>query len=75
MSANLFSKYCTHFPAFKGNSHMQEDSLVNSSHDWEQYRVFMNLDESIISVDGMKAGHEAAMERFHDFCSSTQYGL
>jgi hypothetical protein len=35
----------------------------------------MNLDESIQSVDGMKAGHDVAMERFQEFCSSTQYGL
>jgi deoxyribodipyrimidine photo-lyase len=70
---NLFSKYCTHFPEFSGNSHLREE--VSSTHDWEQYREFMNLDESIQSVDGMKAGHDVAMERFHEFCSSTQYGL
>jgi hypothetical protein len=72
---NLFSKYCTHFPEFSGNSHLQEEVDVSNSHDWEQYREFMNFDESIQSVDGMKAGHEVAMERFHEFCSSTQYGL
>jgi hypothetical protein len=74
---NLFSKYCTHFPEFSGNAHLREVDVEERSntHDWEQYREFMNLDESIQSVDGMKSGHEVAMERFQEFCSSTQYGL
>lgn len=76
---NVFSKYCTHFPEFSGNSHVRDGystvDATNIAHDWKQYREFMNLDESIQSVDGMKAGHEVAMERFQEFCSSTQYGL
>eukprot|EP00579_Thalassiosira_antarctica_P000103 CAMPEP_0201869092 /NCGR_PEP_ID=MMETSP0902-20130614/2737_1 /ASSEMBLY_ACC=CAM_ASM_000551 /TAXON_ID=420261 /ORGANISM="Thalassiosira antarctica, Strain CCMP982" /LENGTH=553 /DNA_ID=CAMNT_0048394535 /DNA_START=273 /DNA_END=1934 /DNA_ORIENTATION=+ len=73
----VFSDYCTHFPEFKGNSHVEKEEVSwgKGSHDWDQYRKFMNLDESIGNVNGMKAGHEVAMARFNGFCSSKQDGL
>jgi len=81
----LFGEYCTHFPQFDGNAHLEEEmsGLSGSSgekendggHDWDRYREYLELDESIGSVNGMTAGHDAAMERFRKFCSSKQYGL
>jgi len=72
---NVFADYCTHFPDFKGNSHLEEEALASNCHDWDRYKDFMNLDESIGCVNNMEAGHEKAMGRFRDFCSSKDYGL
>jgi len=72
---NVFGDYCTHFPEFVGNSHLDDMNAGKGSHDWDRYRQFMNLDESIGEVKGMKAGREVAMERFKAFCTSKQYGL
>ena len=72
---NVFSDYCTHFPEFKGNSHLEKKASVYNDHDWEKYKKFLRLDESVQHVHGIKAGHEVAMKRFREFCSSTQYGL
>lgn len=72
---NVFSDYCTTFPEFKGNTHLNEEVKVSNSHNWGQFKKFLNLDGSITPVSGMRAGHEAAMERFREFCSSKDYGL
>jgi len=84
----VFGEYCTHFPEFDGNAHLKEEEKSglllsgekkkkkkSGHHDWDRYREYLKLDESIGSVNGMTAGHEAAMERFRNFCSSKQYGL
>jgi hypothetical protein len=72
---NVFGGYCCTFPEFKGNAHVEDVNLGKGEHDWEAYKAYMKLDESIKSVDGMVAGHEAAMKRWKEFCSSTQQGL
>ena len=74
---NVFSDYCTTFPEFKGNAHLDEEEVpsMKGSHDWDQYKEYMQLDTSIKPVSGMTAGHEGAMKRFTDFCTSKEYGL
>jgi deoxyribodipyrimidine photo-lyase len=74
---NVFGGYCCTFPEFKGNAHLSEDAVpvLKGEHDWKGYKKFMKLDKSIELVSGMKAGHEAAMRRWKEFCSSTQQGL
>jgi len=78
----VFGEYCTHFPEMRGNSHLQrkkegvaKGEKGENRHNWSKYRQYLRLDESIKEVKGMEAGHEVAMERFRDFCSSKQYGL
>ncbi|KAL7539197.1 hypothetical protein ACHAXR_009092 [Thalassiosira sp. AJA248-18] len=72
----VFADYCTTFPEFNGNSHLEEEEVsAMNSHDWDQYKKYLNLDESISQVKGMEAGHEIAMARFRDFSTSKQYGL
>jgi len=73
---NVFSKYCTTFPAFNGNAHLEgEDVAMEKEHDWDQYKKYLKLDDTIETVSGMQAGHEVAMARFSDFCTSKQHGL
>ncbi|KAL7486825.1 hypothetical protein ACHAW6_015508 [Cyclotella cf. meneghiniana] len=73
---NVFGKYCCTFPEFVGNAHLQDSSIGHeTNHDWDAYKAFMKLDQSITSVHGIKAGREAAMERWKEFCSSKQQGL
>lgn len=72
---NVFSGYCCTFPEFKGNAHLKNVGVGKGEHDWDQYKAYMKLDDSIKSVNGMVAGHEAAMKRWNEFCSSTQQGL
>lgn len=74
---NVFGGYCTIFPEFDGNAHLENDDDIDveKEHDWEAYRKFMKLDYSIASVPGMSAGRDVAMRRFKEFCSSTQQGL
>eukprot|EP00804_Cyclotella_cryptica_P026409 CCRYP_008092-RC/>CCRYP_008092-RC protein AED:0.33 eAED:0.33 QI:56/1/1/1/0.66/0.5/4/1637/629 len=74
----VFGRYCCTFPEFVGNAHLEgkEASMgQETTHDWEGYKAFMKLDESIKSVPGMKAGREAAMARWKEFCTSKQQGL
>ena len=76
---SVFSKYCTTFPVFNGNDHVKDAEQYMeespSQHDWNQYKEYLNLDDSIGQVNGMQAGHEVAMARFNDFCTSKQNGL
>ena len=73
---NVFGGYCCSFPEFCGNAHIKEDvALGKDDHDWEGYKTYMKLDVRIKSVEGMRAGHESAMKRWKEFCSSTQEGL
>jgi hypothetical protein len=73
---NVFGGYCCSFPEFAGNAHLEEDvDMGKGEHDWEGYKTYMKLDDSIKRVDGMEAGHEAAMKRWKEFCTSTQQGL
>ncbi|KAL7468564.1 hypothetical protein ACHAXS_008791 [Conticribra weissflogii] len=74
---NVFGDYCTEFPEFVGNAHLKGklDGNKSHDHDWDRYKSFMKLDQTIQPVKGMTAGHKPAMERFHEFCSSTQQGL
>jgi len=68
---NVFAKYCTQFAEFAGNAHLAAEKVdAENQHDWEQYRRYLRLDESIEPVVGYVAGHEAAMERFREFCST-----
>lgn len=72
----VFSEYCTQFPPFTGNDHV-DDGVVTSKneYDWDELKTHLSLDDSISHIPSMKAGHEAAMERFQAFCSSPQHGL
>lgn len=72
---NVFSNYCTTFPQFNGNAHLEEEVSLGKKHDWGHYKEYLNLDQSIGAVSGMQAGHEVAMARFRDFCTSKQHGL
>lgn len=72
---NVFGTYCTTFPEFGGNDHLEEKVRVDEVHDWGAYESFMKLDRSVGRVEGMKAGNEAALIRFREFCSSKQFGL
>ena len=73
---NVFSKYCTTFPAFNGNAHLEgENVAMDKKHDWDQYKKYLKLDDTIKNVSDMQAGHEVAMARFRDFCASKQHGL
>jgi hypothetical protein len=72
---NVFGGYCCTFPELKGNAHVEDLNLGKGEHDWEAYKAYMKLDESIKSMNGVVAGHEAAMKRWKEFCSSTQQGL
>ena len=67
---NVFAKYCTQFAEFTGNAHLSEKVDAENDHDWEHYKRYLGLDESIEPVAGYVAGHEAAMERFREFCST-----
>eukprot|EP00804_Cyclotella_cryptica_P009874 CCRYP_014187-RA/>CCRYP_014187-RA protein AED:0.05 eAED:0.05 QI:355/1/1/1/0.5/0.66/3/725/171 len=75
----VFGRYCCTFPEFVGNAHLEgkeNDSMgQETKHDWEGYTAFMKLDESIKSVPGMKAGREAAMAWWKEFCTSKQQDL
>ncbi|KAL7538739.1 hypothetical protein ACHAWF_006192 [Thalassiosira exigua] len=73
----VFGEYCTTFPAFEGNAHLEGEDVPGASdeHDWDRYESYLRLDDSIKRVEGVTAGHEAAMARFRDFCASKQYGL
>ena len=72
---NVFGGYCCTFPEFEGNAHVDDVAVGKGEHDWESYKSYMNLDDSIKSVNGMVAGHKAAMKRWKEFCTSTQQGL
>jgi deoxyribodipyrimidine photo-lyase len=82
---SVFASYCTHFPVFNGNAHLKRGGEESKSiggggeeeveHDWEGYEAYLNLDASVDPVDGVRGGHDAAMERFRDFCTSKQHGL
>ena len=73
---NVFGGYCCTFPDFKGNAHVDGGvDIGKGEHDWDSYQAYMKLDESIKGVNGMVAGHEAAMKRWKEFCTSTQQGL
>lgn len=72
----VFARYCTQFPEFEGNIHNKGAGDENRGPPpWEDIEEYLNLDMSIGSVDGMRGGHEMAMTRFHDFCTSKQHGL
>lgn len=73
---NVFGDYCCQFPKFQGNAHVKESGAEGKGGlDWDDYESFLNMDHSVPHVGGMNAGHQVAMERFNNFCSSTQYGL
>jgi len=72
---NVFADYCTQFPHFTGNDHIEDGATPKNEYDWEKLKEYLNLDDSIAHIPSMKAGHEAAMERFQAFCSSPQHGL
>ena len=67
---NVFANYCTQFAKFTGNSHLEGKVEAQNQHDWGHYKRYLQLDESIGPVEGCVAGHEAAMERFREFCST-----
>ncbi|KAL7496076.1 hypothetical protein ACHAWT_004414 [Skeletonema menzelii] len=72
----VFADYCTQFPPFTGNDHMDNDAAASQNeYDWDELKAYLNLDDSIAHISSMKAGHEPAMERFRAFCSSTHHGL
>lgn len=72
----VFARYCTRFPDFDGNAHVKGGSGRGcAEHDWEGYETYLNLDGSVMKVDGVRGGRDAAMERFRDFCNSKQHGL
>jgi hypothetical protein len=71
----VFADYCTQFPPFAGNDHIDDGVLPKNEYDWDELKKYLNLDDSIPHIPSMKAGHEAAMERFQAFCSSPQHGL
>mmetsp|Transcript_29789 Transcript_29789/g.44478 ORF Transcript_29789/g.44478 Transcript_29789/m.44478 type:complete len:672 (-) Transcript_29789:48-2063(-) len=72
----VFADYCTQFPSFTGNDHLDDDGLTaKNEYDWDELKAYLTLDDSIAHIPSMKAGHETAMERFRAFCSSPQHGL
>ncbi|KAL3823230.1 hypothetical protein ACHAXA_003509 [Cyclostephanos tholiformis] len=80
---SVFARYCTRFPDFDGNAHVEVGSAKSDDgggkgtveHDWEGYETYLNLDPSVGKVDGVEGGRNAAMERFREFCTSKQHGL
>jgi deoxyribodipyrimidine photo-lyase len=76
-----FARYCTQFPRFEGNIIHNKEGGTATRDDgecfppWDGHEEYLNLDASIGSVDGVRGGREAAMARFHDFCTSKQHGL
>lgn len=73
----MFGEYCTQFPEFTGNESVNvgEEEEVKNEIDWDAMRSYLRVDDSISHISSMTAGHTAAMERFHTFCSSKQHGL
>ena len=73
----VFADYCTQFPPFQGNCHMEsdDDEASKNHYDWDKLKAYLKLDTSIAHIPTMKAGHEVAMERFRAFCSSPKDGL
>jgi deoxyribodipyrimidine photo-lyase len=70
----------TQFPEFEGNTqHIKEskkDEHKNSNIiNWDEYYTYLKCDESIPPVPWAKAGKEAAMERFQEFCTNKEQGL
>jgi deoxyribodipyrimidine photo-lyase len=80
----VFARYGTQFPEFEGNINNNKGTAetCKSGDDengdlpqWKEIEEYLNLDTTIGTVDGMQGGHMVAMSRFHDFCTSKQYGL
>jgi deoxyribodipyrimidine photo-lyase len=72
----VFGEYCTQFPEFTGNDNEGSDvGEVKNEIDWDVMRSYLRIDPSITHISSMTAGHTAAMERFHTFCTSKQHGL
>ena len=69
------------FLAFEGNMRMKGRVVLSPDHNgvhkynWEAYKEYLTLDALIGSVNRIKGGGEVEMAQFHDFSTSTDYGL
>jgi len=72
----LLPDFLTHFPDFEGNAHLTKPvSSLDSKISWDDCKEYLKLDDSVASVSWAKAGKEAAMTRFTEFCNSKAEGL
>ena len=66
----LLPEFLTHFADFEGNAHVGSGMPKLSKVDWSKAEKYLKMDKSVPPCDWAVAGHEAAMERFEEFCAS-----
>jgi deoxyribodipyrimidine photo-lyase len=60
----------THFADFEGNDHLTKGLPKLSKVSWDKATRYLQMDSSVKPCGWAKAGHEAAMARFDEFCQS-----
>ena len=66
----LLPEFLTHFADFEGNDHLTKGLPKLTKVGWDSATEYLQMDPSVKACEWAKAGHEAAMKRFAEFCQS-----